>query len=129
MSELILERKNIPNNWTYATINNICNKVIDGPHKTPKYVNEGIRFISISNIKPFKFISKEYVRYISKHEHKEISKRIHPQKNDILLTKIGTIGYAKLVDWDWDFNIFVGLALLRDQNMDPMHIKMKRIPL
>jgi len=113
MSELVLEENYCPIGWSYAKLTDVCLKITDGAHKTPKYIDDGIRFISIANIRPFKFVSDNYIRYISKKEHDEISKSVDPKIDDILLTKIGTLGYAKLVDWNWNFNIFVGLALLR----------------
>jgi len=113
MSELVLEKNFNLTGWSFAKLNDVCLKITDGTHKTPKYMDKGIRFISIANIRPFRFRSENYIRYISKQEHNEISKSVDPKTDDILLTKIGTLGYAKIVDWDWDFNIFVGLALLR----------------
>jgi Restriction endonuclease S subunits len=52
-------------------------------------------------------------KYISKTEHEELKKRCSPQIGDILYSKNGTIGIAKLVDWNYEFSIFVSLALLQ----------------
>lgn len=40
-------------------------------------------------------------------------KRCKPEKGDVLYSKNGTIGVAKVVNWDWEFSIFVSLALLK----------------
>lgn len=54
------------------------------------------------------------MRALSKHnEHKELIKRCNPEKGDVLYTKNGTIGNAKMIDWDYEFSIFVSLALLK----------------
>ena len=34
-------------------------------------------------------------------------------KGDILYSKNGTIGVAKVIDWEWKFSIFVSLALIK----------------
>ena len=66
--------------------------IYDGTHQTPHYVNNGIKFVSVENIKNLyasdKFISQEA---FSK-EFKNI-----PVLNDILMTRIGDVGTATLV--------------------------------
>jgi type I restriction enzyme, S subunit len=92
----------------------LCDLVTDGTHKTPKYVENGIPFISTANIVPFRaFDFSKYVRYISREEHQQLTKRAKPEKGDLLVSKIGTLGLTKFVDVDYEFSIFVGLALLK----------------
>lgn len=84
--------------------------IIDGTHQTPKYVEKGIPFYSVENItsnnfSDTKFIS-EYV-YAKEPSNRKII------KNDILMTRIGDIGTAKLVDWDVKAAFYVSLALIR----------------
>ena len=52
-------------------------------------------------------------KFISEEEHARLIKRCHPQVGDVLYSKNGTIGIAKLIDWTWDFSIFVSLALIK----------------
>ena len=51
-------------------------------------------------------------------------KRCHPQKGDILLSRItgGILGFSKLVDWDYDFSIYVSLALLSKIQIDSKYL-------
>ncbi|MEA3583026.1 hypothetical protein ACOZ3W_26975, partial [Klebsiella pneumoniae] len=64
--------------------------------------------------------------YISEIEHQELCKRCHPEKGDILLSKNGTIGITKIVDWDWEFSDFVSLCLIKikRENIDPRYIQL-----
>ncbi|HBY1066187.1 TPA: hypothetical protein MIP66_21975, partial [Klebsiella pneumoniae] len=45
---------------------------------------------------------------------------------DILLSKNGTIGITKIVDWDWEFSVFVSLCLIKikRENIDPRYIQL-----
>lgn len=86
--------------------------VRDGPHVSPKYSDSGVPILSTRNIRPFELLLDE-VKYVSKDMYLELTRRFKPQKGDVLLTKGGTTGYAKLVDWDWSFCIWVHLASLR----------------
>jgi len=101
-------------NWEIKKMSEVCSKITDGTHKTPKYVENGIRFISIRNIKPFKPIDwNAYVKYISEEEHKELIKRCNPEMGDILFPRIGTLGYAKKIDFEDKVSLFVGLGLAK----------------
>jgi len=55
----------------------------------------------------------EEIKRIPEDEHAELIKRCHPAKGDILLSKNGTIGLTKIVDWDFQFSIFVSLCLIK----------------
>jgi len=50
----------IPDNWVICKLSGIS-KIYDGTHETPNYINEGVRFVSVENIKDIsssdKFIS------------------------------------------------------------------------
>jgi len=105
----------IPEDWEVVKLKDVCTKITDGTHKTPKYLDKGIPFISTQNITPFKedFDFSQYRKYISEEEHNELKKRCNPERDDILISKCGTIGRTKLIDVDYEFSIFVGLALLK----------------
>lgn len=79
----------------------------DGTHKTPDYVNNGIPFFSVENI-----TNSTPPKKISIEEHNKLIKRCHPKKGDILLTRIGTLAKSKIIDWDYEFSIYVSLALI-----------------
>jgi len=102
----------IPEDWKVFKLNEICIKITDGTHKTPKYISEGIPFLRVTDIQN-KLIDWDDVKYISKEEHEELMKRCNPEKGDVLLSKNGTIGIVKIVDWDREFSIFVSLCLIK----------------
>jgi type I restriction enzyme, S subunit len=111
------EQVSLPKGWIETTLQEVCSVITDGVHKTPNYQESGIPFISIKNIRPFKFSPETYVRYVSEEDHNEMCKRSNPEFGDVVLTKIGTLGYAKRIDWKSKFNIFVGLALLKPRKV------------
>ena len=88
------------------------NKLTDGAHKTPKYTDYGIPFLSVKDMSSGK-VSFRNTKFISKEEHKKLYKRCDPQKGDILLSKVGTTGIPVLIDTDKEFSLFVSLALLK----------------
>jgi len=99
-------------NWPMVKLNDVSIKITDGTHRTPKYIGSGIPFLRINDIQSEK-INWERVKYISEEEHGELIRRCHPEKGDVLLSKNGTIGITKIVDWERDFSIFVSLCLIK----------------
>lgn len=104
----------VPAGWRLMRLEDVCYKITDGTHKTPNYKSTGVRFISIKNIRPFQPINwTNYEKYITVAEHQELTKRCKPEYDDILFPRIGTLGYAKRIDFDEEISIFVGLGLLK----------------
>lgn len=108
------ERESLPSGWEVSTLEGLSFVVTDGTHKTPIYQKSGVRFISIKNIRPFLPINwNSYEKYISLSEHQHLIKRCHPEYDDILFPRIGTLGYAKRIDFYEETSIFVGLGLIK----------------
>ena len=99
--------------WEMVRLGNVCEKITDGTHYTPKYEDKGIIFLSSKNVMTQE-IDWHNVKFISKELHEKLSKRVKPQINDILLAKNGVnSGIAAMVDREEIFDIYVSLALLR----------------
>lgn len=95
-------------------LSDVCEKITDGTHQTPKYFDEGYIFLSSKNVTSRK-IDWENVRYIDEAQHIQMHKRIAPRIGDVLLAKNGTTGVAAIVDKDIVFDIYVSLAWLRSK--------------
>ncbi len=102
----------IPKSWEWVRLGEILNLLTDGAHKTPKYVENGVPFLSVKNMSNGK-LNFDDVKYITQEEHIELSKRCNVEYGDLLLTKVGTTGIPVIVDTYREFNIFVSVALLK----------------
>lgn len=102
----------IPSSWKWTTLGNLVYKLTDGTHKTPKYTESGVKFVSVKDMSTGK-LSLNNTKYISQEEHKELYERCNPEKGDILLSKVGTTGVPAIVDTDEQFSLFVSVALLK----------------
>ncbi|MBV9866251.1 MAG: restriction endonuclease subunit S [Abitibacteriaceae bacterium] len=91
----------------------LCFQITDGTHFTPAYVDAGIPFISVKDVREFE-ISFEETKFVSEEEHKTLTLRCNPQPGDILLTKVGTIGLAAVIPPTAPtFDLFVSVCLLK----------------
>ena len=102
----------IPDDWDLKPLNVLTNQIIDGTHFTPKYIELGVPFLRVTDIQDTEIDFNE-IKFISPEEHHFLTRRCKPEKGDLLLSKNGTIGIPKIVTWDWEFSIFVSLALLK----------------
>ena len=93
-------------------LSDVCTLITDGTHKTPTYTSEGVPFLRVTDIQSLEVAWSE-VKRISEQEHRELQRRVAPNRGDVLLSKNGTIGIPRLVDWSEGFSIFVSLCLLR----------------
>lgn len=98
--------------WEIKKLGEVCEKITDGTHQTPKYFDNGYIFLSSGNVTTGT-INWDKIKYIDEEQHLEMQKRVSPKLNDILLAKNGTTGVAAMVDREVDFDIYVSLALLR----------------
>lgn len=102
----------IPDSWKWVRLGNIINKLTDGTHSTPKYIDYGIPFLSVKDISSGR-LDFSGCKYISVEEHKELYKRCNAERGDLLLTKVGTTGIPVIVDTDIEFSLFVSVALIK----------------
>lgn len=102
----------IPSHWDVVSMRRVIFSAIDGPHFSPSYFDEGIPFLSARNIKNDRW-QLDDVKFISEEDYIEFSKRVVPKLGDVLYTKGGTTGVARVVDLDFKFQVWVHVAVLK----------------
>ena len=85
-----------------------ASNIYDGTHQTPKYTSEGVRFVSVENINAL----KQSKKCISADDYQRLYK-VKPQKNDVFMTRIGSIGTCTVVEDDEPLAYYVTLTLIR----------------
>jgi type I restriction enzyme S subunit len=103
----------LPEGWCWASVEAISSKVVDGVHKRPSYVQDGIPFITVRNMTAGPGISFEQTSFITPEDHAEFIKRANPESGDILVSKDGTLGTIRAVRTEREFSIFVSVAMIK----------------
>ena len=102
----------IPVDWKVHPLKlALANKVKDGPHETPKFLEEGVPFFSVDGIQNNKLVF-EGCRYISEDDHERYSLKCLPKFGDVLLGKAASVGKVAIVDTKKRFNVWSPLAVL-----------------
>jgi type I restriction enzyme S subunit len=117
MQQLLTGEKRLPGfggAWEVKKLNKIAD-VRDGTHESPKYYKNGVIFITSKNIFGGK-IDFTDITYISEDDAITINQRSKVDNGDILMSMIGTIGNAVLINFEPDFCI-KNVALIKPFNV------------
>ena len=108
------EVKEIPMDWDIDKLNNLCD-VRDGTHESPKFLDNGIPFVTTKNLMNGK-IDFTSAKFISKENYEDYNRRSKVDNGDILLGMIGTVGNPVMVkNKIFDFSI-KNLGLIKTKN-------------
>ena len=102
----------VPAGWNVVPLRRVIHSAIDGPHFSPSYQDSGIPFISARNVKVDRW-SLSDAKYISEADYNQFCKRVVPRLGDVLYTKGGTTGIARVVDLEFPFQVWVHIAVLK----------------
>lgn len=111
--EMFGDMESNPKQWRKSTVGQECHYIKDGPHKSPPYVEDGISFISTRNVVNGDGIDWSTAKYISEADYLECIKKCKPERGNILYSKGGTTGIAKLVETEKRFANWVHVAVLK----------------
>jgi type I restriction enzyme S subunit len=118
-----LSTSSVPEGWTTVTIGQLAWSVRDGPHFSPAYVEEGVPFITGGNVRP-NGVDFDKAKRITPELHRQFSQRTKPEKGDILYTKGGTTGIARVNTYDIEFSVWVHVAVLKlASGVDPFFLQ------
>ena len=108
----VLRFQGFNNDWELHKIIDIVD-IFDGIHQTPNYQDHGVMFLSVENIETL-----QSSKFISEEDFKTYFK-IYPQKDDVLMTRIGDVGTTNIVTDSGLRAYYVSLALLKYKGTDP----------
>lgn len=83
--------------WEVRKLGEVCDKITDGTHLSPKFQNTGIPFLFVSNIVNNKIIY-ETDTFISEEEFEVLVKRTPIEIENILLTTVGSYGNPAIIE-------------------------------
>ncbi len=102
----------VPDHWNVLPMRRVIYSAVDGPHFSPSYLDTGIPFLSARNIRSDGWSLKD-AKYISEDDYDAFNRRVKPVRGDVLYTKGGTTGVARVVDLSFPFQVWVHIAVLK----------------
>ena len=117
----------IPDNWIWTRLQNICSLIGDIDHNMPKSVpaDEGVLFLSAKDLLDDGTINfTQNVKFISRADFERLSRKAMPQKHDIIYSRIGAaLGKARLVETDREFLVSYSCCVVRPLLVYPQYIR------
>ena len=79
----------LPYNWVWARLINVCKEIADIDHNMPKTVENGVPFLSAKDLLDNGTINyTKNIKHISEDDYQRLSKKCKPQKGDIIYSRI-----------------------------------------
>ena len=109
-----------PMGWEKPRLEDLCKKVIDCPHSTPRWTGSGVVCLRTSNLGKGEW-SWADTRFVSEEDYAVRTRRSEILPNDIILSREGTVGVLALVDEGMRLCMGQRLVQLRvnDSQLDP----------
>jgi type I restriction enzyme S subunit len=123
MSDLL--SKELPDDWRWAQLVELCEKITDGTHHSPVNGPTGkYKYITAKNIKPWG-LDLQNITYIDEATHREIYARCDVRKNDVLFIKDGaTTGQVVVNPLDEEFSLLSSVGVFRtNEKLDPHYLR------
>ena len=125
-----LDYRNLPDGWVSKKLEQVCIKIQDGSHYSPKKTYqepalERFLYITSKNIRN-NYLDLSTIEYVDKDFHDSIFKRCNPEVGDVLLTKDGAnTGNVTLNTLDEEFSLLSSVCLLKPQKgiLDSAYLK------
>lgn len=102
----------LPHGWQRIKCQDICSKITDGEHATPRRSESGFYLLSARNVTNDGIVLED-VDFVPLDEFERIRSRCDPNIGDILISCSGSVGRVALVDKDNTYSMVRSAAMIR----------------
>lgn len=88
--------------YPIRALEGVCIKITDGTHEPPAFAEKGVPFLFVRNIVNG-FIDFNTEKFITEETFSELTRRVKPERGDILYSTVGSYGVAVEVETDRQF--------------------------
>jgi len=104
----------LPERWRWTNFDNVCHKIGDVDHKMPDHADKGeYPYLSTKDFTDDLKLSFHSAKFISTADFLRLSRKIRPEKGDIIFPRYGTIGKNILVETDREFLVSYSCAVIK----------------
>lgn len=105
----------LPKEWEIETVTRACSDVVDCPHSTPNYQDQGVLVARTMHIKDGVFLEAQASR-VPERQYQERIARLEPQTGDVIFTREAPVGEAFVIPLDMRICLGQRVMLLRPKN-------------
>jgi type I restriction enzyme S subunit len=113
----------VPDGWEVVSLQEVCTRITDGSHRSPKTVDDGFPMASVKDMHTWGFHINQ-CRRISREDYDELVRNdCKPLLGDVLVAKDGSyLKHIFVVDEEQDVVILSSIALLRPNGRIHPHV-------
>ena len=112
-----------PKGFSIQAMENVCDKVTDGEHLTPKLKPSGKHIIMAKDVREDR-IDFSQDHFVTEEEFTKFSRRCNPEKGDVLLVSRGaTIGRCTVVRVSNSFCLMGSVILIKPRDVGPQYLE------
>ena len=113
----------IPEGWKVVSLEDVCTRITDGSHKSPKSVDVGVPMASVKDMHDFG-LNLDSCRQISQEDFEELARNNSKVvANDILVAKDGSyLKHTFVVEKDLDVALLSSIAILTPSQAIKPHL-------
>jgi type I restriction enzyme, S subunit len=114
----------LPKGWAWCRLGEISQKISDGVHYAPTYLEKGVHCISAKDVYSHK-INLKNSNYVSNKEYCSQKNKFNLRKNSLLVTKSGSIGRTAIFDGSYDLYLVESIGVINFNNylINPRYIQ------
>ncbi len=114
----------LPDGWSWATVEQVSNRIVDCLHSTPKFQDKGFMCVDTNCIKPGRIVV-EKVRFVDEQTFHDRNRRMVPETGDVLFSREGALlGIAVTVRENLKFCLGQRMMIFRlDENIDSKYFE------
>ena len=108
----VVVEKELPKGWARIILEQLSDKITDGEHLKPKFLSNGIPFISAKDITEHG-VNFEEVKFVSKSDADVFRKKCNPDLDDILMVSRGNVGKVCINNSEQEFCLLGSVILIK----------------
>ena len=116
----------IPDSWEWCRLISVCEEIGDIDHNMPKASsdNTGIPFLSAKDILDDNSLNfTNNVKHISREDYVRLGRKMTPRMNDIVFSRIGSLGKVGVVRDNTEFLISYSCCIIRSLHINLEYLK------
>ena len=103
----------IPQSWSICKVKHVSDFVTDGAHISPDTSEEEYLFLSVTDMDDYGNLNFDNCLRITTAQYNYLVRTgCKPQKNDVIISKDGTIGKTTIIETDKDFVVASSLVII-----------------
>jgi len=103
----------LPEGWTWTSLRSLCDAIGDVDHKMPRRTDVGIPYVSTRDFSGDGGIDFTGAKHISPEDFERLCRKIRPKQGDVLLSRYGTVGLARVIRTSHPFQASYSMAILK----------------